>query len=206
MAPTRWTTQEQFEWLDAHIGKYLGSKSKGEQIEFFVQLDEAWFALWPAEDLCDLPSRDSGVALDKEEDQRLAKALEKRKAQLRSWFRNATSKTRASGAKAVKKDDQSLIAAALWQDGKRHRDPQLVELYQKIYPDRVRDGLQEAGYHEKHKGDLEYVGHDGKMPDATLKALLRKQAANWLGMRRAVSRAMLETESDEVKEEMEREL
>jgi hypothetical protein len=79
MAPPRWTSDPQLQWLTARIGKYLQSQSEGDQIEFFANLDEAWFALYPAEIDARVPSRDSGQELTPEQTKSVSEALEKRK-------------------------------------------------------------------------------------------------------------------------------
>ncbi|KAJ7704798.1 hypothetical protein B0H17DRAFT_1193303 [Mycena rosella] len=124
----------------------MSNKSSGDQISFFTRLDETWFRRWPAEETSGLPSRESGIVLTEEQ-------------QLCEWFRNHTNKDRASGTNPVKKDDADSIAAALWKDGHRHRDPQLIELWQKLHP-------------KTH--DVQWVSVDGETQEAVAK---RKKVA-----------------------------
>lgn len=79
MAPKGWTDKAQLAWLEARKGKYLDSKSAGDQIEFFTRLDEEWFAVWPEEEYCRIPSKESGETLSEEQTATLAAALDKRK-------------------------------------------------------------------------------------------------------------------------------
>ncbi|KAJ7026988.1 hypothetical protein C8F04DRAFT_1238364 [Mycena alexandri] len=129
-----------------------------------------------------------------------------RKTQIRSWFRNHTRSQRESGMVAAKKSDPGSLAAALWKDQTRQRNPQLVELYQKLYPDRVREGLDVTGFNAKHSDDLDFVSLDGERPAAEVKRRLSAEASARLSARRAVSRTLLAEETDEVKQELEDEL
>ncbi|KAJ7233880.1 hypothetical protein B0H12DRAFT_1239236 [Mycena haematopus] len=185
--PPRWTSTDQLEWLRARVGRYFEHQASGDQIEFFARLDEAWNTLSPAEQ------------------ERLGAALEQRKKQLRTWFRNQSKKQRESGDTALQKNDKDSLKDALWKDVKRHRAPQLVEVYQKLYPDRVRDGLKAAGYDKKHASDLEWVSVDGERPadEAKTKAILKQQASERMKLRREVSKALLEGETAEVKKAVE---
>ncbi|KAJ7016316.1 hypothetical protein C8F04DRAFT_1281913 [Mycena alexandri] len=220
MAPPTWSTPEQLEWLKARVGAYLENKKTGDQIEFFVGLDEAWFKKWPEEGPAGLPGRESGVALTPDQNKILADALEarrkaslllrgrssRRKRQIRSWFRNHTRSQRESGVVAAKKADPGSMAAALWKDQTRHRNPQLVELYQKFYPERVKEGLEVAGFQAKHARDLEFVSLDDETPAEEIKIQLKTQASARLSARRAVSRTLLAEEEDEIKQRLEEEL
>lgn len=64
---------------------------------------------------------------------------------MRVWFRNHVAKSRRSGAATAKNDDTESFAAALLKDKKRHRGLQRVEVYQKMYPERVKAALVAAG-------------------------------------------------------------
>ncbi|KAJ7736137.1 hypothetical protein B0H16DRAFT_1730981 [Mycena metata] len=219
MAPPTWSTAEQLEWLKARVGAYLAAQKSGDQIEFFVGLDEAWFKLWPEEGPAGVPGRESGVALTPDQKKILADALEGRRRaslpllplgdaslQIRSWFRNHTRLQRESGVVAAKKADPGSLAAALWQDQTRHRNPQIVEIYQKLYPERVNEGLEVAGFKAKHARDLEFISLDDETPAEEIKVQLKAQASARLSARRAVSRSLLAEEEDEVKRELEEEL
>ncbi|KAJ7725473.1 hypothetical protein B0H16DRAFT_1736135 [Mycena metata] len=230
MAPPTWSTPEQLDWLKSHVGAYVDNKISGDQIQFFAGLDEAWFKRWPEEEPAKLPERESGVALTPDQTAILANTLEaRRKAsrilsfaqcgvgtsrrvaggwarQIRSWFRNHTRSQRESGVVAAKKADQGSLAAALWNDQKRERNPQVVELYQKIYPERVKEGLEVAGFQAKHSQDLDFVTLDGEKPPEEVKVQLKAQASARLSARRVVSMSLLADETEDVKKELEEEL
>ncbi|KAJ6532322.1 hypothetical protein DFH09DRAFT_1326110 [Mycena vulgaris] len=206
MPPKSWTTGEQTTWLQSYVGRYMQSKALGDQIDFFVKLDEAWFLKWPAEATCLLPSRESGIVPTEEQTTQLATFLDQRKQQLRSWFRNHTKKARESGTKPVRKDDKQSILAALWKDSKRHRDPQLLELWIKKYPDTVKAALQDAGYNTPHAADIKWVERDGELPAESAKRKVKEQAAARMKMWRAVTQAAYEAQGEAVMKEMEADL
>ncbi|KAJ7434080.1 hypothetical protein B0H11DRAFT_2258699 [Mycena galericulata] len=206
MAPKPWGSDEQVTWLQSYVGKYIKSKSDGDQISFFMRIDAEWLRLWPEEAVLGLPRDDSDVSLTSDQSALLGRALEKRKQQLRTWFRNHVSTSRKSGATTVKKDDMTSISAALWKDKRRHRDPQLVELYQTLYPERVTAGLKDANFEAIHKGDVDWVGMEGEEPAPALKATIKQQASARLSARRAVSQKLFEAETDEVKTKVKLEL
>ncbi|KAJ6527566.1 hypothetical protein DFH09DRAFT_1414143 [Mycena vulgaris] len=206
MSPTPWASPEQLTWLISHVGQYHAKRASGDQIEFFAKLDEGWFAKWSAEEECKLPASESGEALTPEQSAMLAALLTKRKKQLRSWFRNHATKLRESGTKPAKKDDKISLVGTLWQETKRHRDPQRLELWLKAYPERAKASLEAAGYYTQHAGDLEWVSHDGQRPPEGVKRKLKEQASARMTMWRRVTVAAFEAESDAVKEEMEAEL
>ncbi|KAJ7036447.1 hypothetical protein C8F04DRAFT_1181455 [Mycena alexandri] len=193
-------------WLEARLPKYLNAKTTGDQSDFFVALDEGWFKKWPEEAAKNLPAAESGVALTAEEQKTLSDALTARKKQIRSWFRNHTKTQRDSGAVPVKKNDTESMAAAIWKDKTRHRGPQLVELYQKLYRDRVRAALKAAGFYKKHRQDLEWVSEDGEQPDVAVRKTLNEQLSARMTIRRRVTMELLEGEEPEVLEALDQEL
>ncbi|KAJ6457461.1 hypothetical protein DFH09DRAFT_1349642 [Mycena vulgaris] len=207
MAPQRWAGEEELAWLVAHIGEYMDKKASRDQIEFFTKLEEAWFKKWPAEGSCGVPARESGERLTEEQALQLGNFILKRKKQLREWYRNHAAKLRQSGTKPVKKDNMSSIAAALWQESKRRQhDPQLLELWMKKFPERVKAALEAAGYDTKHAGDMEWVSQDGQGPGESDKQKLKDQASARMRMWRWVTMAVFEAESDTVKGDMEADL
>ncbi|KAJ7449699.1 hypothetical protein B0H11DRAFT_2247041 [Mycena galericulata] len=206
MAPKPWSNTEQLAWLKARVGKYIKSKSEGDQISFFTQIDAEWLKKWPEEAVLGLPADDSDTSLTPQQSAVLGQALEKRKQQLRTWFRNHVSTSRKSGATAAKKDDTASISAALWKDKRRHRDPQLVELYQKLYPERVTAGLKDANFEAIHKSDVDWVGMEGEEPAPALKATIKQQASARMSARRAVSQKLFDAETDDVKTKVKLEL
>ncbi|KAJ7617563.1 hypothetical protein B0H17DRAFT_1220106 [Mycena rosella] len=206
MAPKPWTNEEQYQWLHTHVGKYLDSKVTGDQINFFVKLDETWFSKWPAEEACELPARESGSDLTDVQEEQLGKYIERRKKQLREWFRNHTQKARGSGDKPAKKDDTQSLAATLWKVDERHRDPQLIELWHKKYPEKGKAALEAAGYYAKHAGDIDWVGQKGAMGPLGIKEKMKQQSSARMAMWRRVTIAVFAGESDKVKDEMAEEL
>ncbi|KAJ7770721.1 hypothetical protein B0H16DRAFT_1452136 [Mycena metata] len=202
----QWTNDEQTPWLEARLPKYLNAKTTGDQSDFFVALDEGWFKKWPEEATNGLPAAESGVPLTAEETATLSAALKKRKKQLRSWFRNHVKTQRDSGAVPVKRNDTESLAAAIWKDQTRHRGPQVVEVYQKLYPDRVRKALKAEGFYRKHGEDIEWVAEDGETPGVELKKTLREQSAVRMTVMRRVTRALVDEEEPDVLERLEQEI
>ncbi|KAJ7673510.1 hypothetical protein B0H17DRAFT_1208328 [Mycena rosella] len=126
--------------------------------------------------------------------------------QLREWFRNHTQKTRGSGTKPTKKDDMQSLAAALWKDNKRHCDPQLIELWHTMYPEKGKAALEAAGYYTKHAGDLNWVGEKGTEAEAGVRQTMKEQASARMKLWRKVTIATFAQESEEVKNKLEAEL
>jgi hypothetical protein len=50
MAPPRWTTAEQYEFLCEYIPTFLDYTAKDKQPKFWALLNSAWFARWPKVD------------------------------------------------------------------------------------------------------------------------------------------------------------
>ncbi|KAJ7157657.1 hypothetical protein C8R43DRAFT_1125328 [Mycena crocata] len=213
MTPHRWTTDEPFEFLASQIAKYFHEQTQGTQISFFKKLDEAWLRRWPEEANLGLPAHESGVPLGEADALRLATAIEKRKnvsaaggRQLRVWFRNNAKPPATREVGAVPKATQAdSLAGGIWRDTSRHRDPQLVEIYQKQYPDRVDAALAEAGFDTLRRTHLEWMPQDGE-PDKKTKTILRQEAGERLRMRRAASRKAFDDETDEIKDKVRAEL
>ncbi|KAJ7633979.1 hypothetical protein B0H17DRAFT_1149814 [Mycena rosella] len=176
MAPKPWTNEEQYQWLHT---------------------------LWGT---CELPARESGSDLTDAQEEQLGKYIERRKKQLREWFRNHTQKARGSGDKPAKKDDTQSLAAALWKVDERHQDPQLIELWHKKYPEKGKAALEAAGYYVKHAGDIDWVGQKGAMGPPGIKEKMKQQSSARMAMWRRVTIAVFAGESDEVKDEMAEEL
>jgi hypothetical protein len=105
-----------------------------------------------------------------------------------------------------KSRNKNTLADVLLGGNKRHRDPQLVEIYQKLYSDRVNAGLHASGFDAIHSGDIEWVSNKGGEGEESQRGKGRKQASERLKMRRAVSRRLLEEETEEVKAEIQAEL
>ncbi|KAJ7149775.1 hypothetical protein C8R43DRAFT_951752 [Mycena crocata] len=207
MAPPSWATAAQLEWLHGRIGKYMESKQTGDQIDFFVKIDEEWFKLWPEEAACGLPSRASKQALTPEQSAVLAEALTRRKGQLRTWYRNNTNMSRKSGAAGVKTatKNEATLMEGMWQTKKRTRAPQLIELYQVRYKTRVKAALTAEGF-DKIGADDDWVAHENEEAPEMLKGVLKQQRGERMAMRRAVSTRLFEAETEEVKKEIEEEL
>lgn len=47
MAPPRWTTAEQYEFLTEYLPTFLDYTAKNKQPKFWALLNSAWFARWP---------------------------------------------------------------------------------------------------------------------------------------------------------------
>ncbi|KAJ7173989.1 hypothetical protein C8R43DRAFT_943623 [Mycena crocata] len=204
MVADRWTTTDQYNFLAPHIAGYLDSKGSGDQSVFFKRLHEGWFQLFPEEKALGLPAANSGVKLTPEQMSALGEALKKRKSQLTSWFRNNTKSIVGAGAKAAKKGEAVPLGNLWRQKTKRTRDPQLVELYQKKYASRVDAALKAEAPDDD--ADIDWVSREGEEPGDTLKRKIKEQSAERMRRRRAVSTNLLNSETEEVKAELEAEL
>ena len=47
MAPPRWTTTEQYDFLAEYLPTFLDYTAKNKQPKFWALLNSAWFARWP---------------------------------------------------------------------------------------------------------------------------------------------------------------
>jgi hypothetical protein len=47
MAPPRWTTTEQYDFLTEYLPTFLDYTAKNKQPKFWALLNSAWFARWP---------------------------------------------------------------------------------------------------------------------------------------------------------------
>ncbi|KAJ6468644.1 hypothetical protein C8R47DRAFT_1223218 [Mycena vitilis] len=200
----RWTTPEQLDWLSSHLKAFKTSQRSNDQNVFYTGIEAAWFRRWPIEAELNLHSRESGIELSQEEEVTCRRAVVARKSQLRSWFRNNTNKTRHGPNAGARKGKKNSFKEALWLKKKRSRGPQLVEKFQQMFPDLMRDAMEAAGFYKKHAADLEWVPVDGENPSDALKTKLRMEASARLTARRAASKKLLSIQSEEVLEELKR--
>ncbi|KAK6966810.1 hypothetical protein R3P38DRAFT_3245333 [Favolaschia claudopus] len=175
MPPPRWSTPEQWQWLLDHITRYLEARANGTTTDFFTALEAEWFLKWPERHVLGLPTLASG--------------------QLRTWYRNNTKKARASGSvtagKAAGKKKKQTLSDALWSDGRGHRGPQMVEVYQKMYGSRVAQAIQASNMESQASPETDFSLAGPSKPPNRRKTLM--------STRRAVSQRLLATETEEVK-------
>jgi hypothetical protein len=124
--------------------------------------------------------------------------------QLRTWFRNNAKK--GDCGKGAIKEEGGRPQATLWNGKTRQRAPHLVELYQRMYPDRVSLGLKTAGFDKDHATDIDWVAENGEEPSGDLKRKLQEQKSARMSARRSVSMQLLAAETDDVKKAVEEEL
>ncbi|KAK6988865.1 hypothetical protein R3P38DRAFT_2804113 [Favolaschia claudopus] len=198
MPPPRWTTPEQWQWLTDHIARYLEAKMNRTTTDFFAGLEAEWLLKWPERSVLGLPALASGVQLTDEQETALATALDDRRAQLRVWYRNNTKKARAPGSLAAekpgKKKGKTSLTDALWTDGRGHRGPQMVEVYQKMYGPRIAQAIQASNM--ERSADTDQASPESDLAGPSKLSDRRKTL---MSTRRAVSQRLLATETEEVK-------
>ncbi|KAI0750101.1 hypothetical protein C8Q80DRAFT_1120162 [Daedaleopsis nitida] len=126
MAPPPWTTPEQTEWLTQRKGEYLDAQKHSRLPTWLTALYHDWFIHWPEHNI-HFPGIDPKKLTDQQKAV-LADAIIKRHGQLRSWFRNHHSESRA--ARGI----PASITAEL-KKGKPGRAPHAREVYCRLFYD-----------------------------------------------------------------------
>ncbi|RDB20647.1 hypothetical protein Hypma_012247 [Hypsizygus marmoreus] len=162
MAPQRWTTPEQFEFLSSKFPVYMGNVANHTQPLFFPGLFEEWFSKWPEVDALIAAGKfpaeaselhDASFTMDSEQKKTLKTAIKERKKvsafeyetsshkmnrhsqRIQSWMRNFKKK-KTNDAPAA-----SLLT--MLQTGKRRRCRQEEELYESVYKEKVNTLIKE---------------------------------------------------------------
>ncbi|KAF8869513.1 hypothetical protein CPB84DRAFT_1755012 [Gymnopilus junonius] len=177
-----WTTsKEQLEWLKLQIPDYHEAQKKKSVDRFFSHCQSAWFEAWPMRKTF-FPDKPETDPLTHEEQEKLTSAVIERKKQIVWWFQ-----WNGNPARHSDKKDVSQFISALNLDKKVHkskqRKPQRVEIYQKLYADKVKAAVdQEAG------------------------KLGLTRGRDKMKIRRGISQFMLDAEAAEVNEKIDEEL
>ncbi|KAF8155966.1 hypothetical protein B0H34DRAFT_676059 [Crassisporium funariophilum] len=131
MGGQRWTTDEELAWLQSKLPLYHESKRRDRVSRFFTSLIEEWFQKWPEEGRV-FPDIDKGE-LDADQKVKVAKAVKKRKEQLRSWMmRSVVKETRSTAS------DFKQLMQVVKKGQPRKRALQRVEVYQKHFGDKKK--------------------------------------------------------------------
>ncbi|KAF8868416.1 hypothetical protein BD779DRAFT_1481637 [Infundibulicybe gibba] len=140
MGNKQWTTLAQQVWLESEIPAFLKARREIRLDHFFQGLEAKWFKEYPEIDSKFPRVNPTGPRppLTSDERRALSKALAKRKTQLESWMHWHTGKDkRASQKLNLKAYDVAFTAK------KRGRAPQVVEVYQKLFAERLAPKIQE---------------------------------------------------------------
>ncbi|KZS99509.1 uncharacterized protein LAESUDRAFT_765451 [Laetiporus sulphureus 93-53] len=95
MAPRRWTTEEEYTFLNNLYPQYLKAQKKGHQDPFFIWVEHEWFEAFSEHKK--VFGHEISTLMDEQETQ-LHMAITARQKQLREWFRNRNASARCSGA------------------------------------------------------------------------------------------------------------
>ncbi|KAF9540523.1 hypothetical protein CPC08DRAFT_730959 [Agrocybe pediades] len=174
--PTPWTTKEQLAWLNLRKSDYIEAQKTGRSTTFLTLLKEQWFVEFPAFQEC-FPEKQPNEKLTEKEEKKLGNHITKRKKQIDRWYPWHT-----IGHKTPRGSNIAGYMKILRnQSKKRERAPQEIEVYMKLYPEKV-SAAYEAGPNKFRKG---------------------VDVAN---AKRSIARKLLEEESAEVKEEVQAEV
>ncbi|KAH9836853.1 uncharacterized protein C8Q71DRAFT_858050 [Rhodofomes roseus] len=140
MAPQRWTTEEQFEWLSAWGSSFRQHREASTLSRFWPEVAREWFKVFPERNTL---YPDFHGPLTEDEASALDKAIGNRAKRLRNWFNNK------NGQKARKAESARVDLSILKPRGRRALQP--TEVYsRKYYKDRVKplvdDALKSGNY------------------------------------------------------------
>lgn len=160
MAPQRWTTNEQEEFLVPWYKEYMETTMKKKQYSiFFANLSEEWFQRFPEQTAL---FGDTNIPLTKEQQLQLNAAVKKRKdvstqmgiimsyspwhKQLKNRFKNLFGSSKVGWqSKAEANDAFKLVVDCMYEETEKgHRGYQEVEAYSKLYfKDRIKGAISE---------------------------------------------------------------
>ncbi|KAG2069412.1 hypothetical protein BDR04DRAFT_1156617 [Suillus decipiens] len=133
MAPQKWTSPEQDEWLAPWYDKYCAKQTEKNKnwLNFFADLNETWFIAYPEQRPASLPpvgplTQDEMLVMDK--------ACDERKEKLKNCFKNSLGMTKAGRqAKADATDVFKAILRSVAESEKPMHSLQEAEAYSKLY-------------------------------------------------------------------------
>ncbi|KAJ7275123.1 hypothetical protein C8J57DRAFT_1592874 [Mycena rebaudengoi] len=182
MAPKPWATAAELAFLQSKMPRYIKLQGEGKLHLFWPSLHEAWFREFPEEPRLGLPTPTptpgaggDAVPLTATQLADLGTAIMARKGRLDNWFRNQRAKMLKVGSVVTPSvSSDSSLAGVLFAPGgpKRHRRHQAIEVYQKQHPERIRDALKAAGYHQLNEEntsagtDLDEAGQTARIKAA----------------------------------------
>ncbi|KAG6818766.1 hypothetical protein H0H93_002005 [Arthromyces matolae] len=124
--PKFWTTKEQHTWLSTYLDDYRERMSDQSYTPFWDRVYEDWEKKYP-ERVATFPDLSPTDQLTEEQLATLQKAIEKRQAQIQSWFRWRTQKKGRQADKNVSKQLQKVLL------GSQERLPQLPHIYSDMF-------------------------------------------------------------------------
>ncbi|KAG2037091.1 hypothetical protein BDR03DRAFT_982469 [Suillus americanus] len=133
MAPRKWTSPKQDEWLAPWYDKYRAKQTEKNKNwpNFFADLNETWFIAYPEQRPASLPpvgplTQDEMLVMDK--------ACDERKEKLKNRFKNSLGTTKAGRqARADATDVFKAVLRSVAESEKPTRSLQEAEAYSKLY-------------------------------------------------------------------------
>ncbi|KAG0708156.1 hypothetical protein DFH29DRAFT_994410 [Suillus ampliporus] len=174
MPPAKWTTTEQYLWLQEQFPEYTAIHDGDKEYTlFWPKIYLYWFSRWPERAIL-FPGIPNETMLKKEQQTAETDAEDSRKARLQTWFHwrtNASKKNRGL------KKDTSIFEAALVP---KSRAKSAEEIYMDmVYSERIKPLIKA----EQEAGNISTAGQR-------------------MALGRKFCKELLEDESDEVKEEV----
>ncbi|KAG2096704.1 uncharacterized protein F5147DRAFT_656516 [Suillus discolor] len=209
MAPRRWTTSQELEWLQNELPEFLKMQKEQKLTRFYELLSPKWFSRFPerfkyweptgnpphGRDEVDhqnddsIPDGDESVLLPltPEQEAELEGANEIRRKKLKEWFRNnAKSKTTPSSTSTSK-----AFAQLLGQRARSVRDLKDIEVYSRTYykmkvQPLVEDDIQENQLDAKNRIAIvqKHIHNCFEAEPEEVKAEIREEAAKINASRR----------------------
>ncbi|KAF8958758.1 hypothetical protein BDZ97DRAFT_1761864 [Flammula alnicola] len=136
-----WTTPEQKLWLENHIPQYLEEQKKDRTSRYLLTVNEEWFKKFPEERVL-LFANEPGQPLSGEEAEQLSQAMEYRKKQILNWFSWAVRPRRSTTSSSQESSFVAAIQSNNYEKAPRRRAPQRTEVYQRLYPRKVKLEIQ----------------------------------------------------------------
>ncbi|KAJ7642871.1 hypothetical protein B0H17DRAFT_1148721 [Mycena rosella] len=159
MAPPSKYSADQLGFIQLWMPEFLLKKAGKRLDQFWPRMNKAWLKDWPVELEIGLPLQEvdanAGPPPELTEQQRdaLNVGLETRFKQLRNSFFNAYAKIRSQRG-GVGKSALSLAALLFKARPKGRRRHQVLEVFQKLYPEKVRAALRLSEYDSLNEAAL----------------------------------------------------
>ncbi|KAF8415035.1 hypothetical protein L210DRAFT_876303 [Boletus edulis BED1] len=193
MAPTKWTTPAQAEFLTGLHPTYLEHTAEKTYHRFWAELYADWFTRWP-ERVVLFPNVEG--ALNAVQGEALGAAVDARKKQLQTWFRWRANELRRSRLQQKK---SSVFEKIVAPKGSRIRTP--TELYMlEHYDDRIKPQItaeQQAGHIPAFGNNLTVVRKYAQELLESEDGEIKEKIQLMYEMQEKVSKATCDTDSEE---------
>ncbi|KAG2743662.1 hypothetical protein P692DRAFT_20878490 [Suillus brevipes Sb2] len=196
MAPRRWTTSQELEWLQNELPEFLKMQKEQKLTRFYELLYPKWFSHFPerfkyweptgnpphGQEEVDHQNPDSDVLLPltPEQEAKLEGANEIRRKKLKEWFRNNAKSKTTPGSTSTSK----ALAQLLGQRARGLCDLKDSEVYSRTYyktkvQPLVKDDIQENQLDAKNRIAIvqKHVHQCFEAEPEEVKAEIRKEAA-----------------------------